>query len=775
MIIWKRKRKSRFLWFSLVMIGFIRPMGTSAQIDDTFLEPAGQFGGDALMGDVQGNYVYLSQGKGVSILQQNGDTYTVMDYLSLPEEVADLQVQDNYLYAVLQRSGGFYVVDITSPTGPEIAGSCDIASFYTAGLALSGHYAYAVTQVGGFKVVDISQPTQPQVVKTVRFSYPSDIAIENNLAASVITSASPNELELYDLADPTNPELLSAVDVEKANTVALSGDYAYIACADYSGGTNGLRIVNISNTSNPEKIAYLPTYEMAYAVLVEGNYAYLGLEDSLLIADLTDKASPQVVGRYQLPGATYSEVRCFHLENEKLYLAARYLDAPLQVVDVADPTKPVTGSIYESPGDIQSLLAIDTRLFVSSNKKLFAYDITDPIAPVFSKTYADFRGLAFMKTISGFIVGIHRKSLQFIDTRDPDNLSSYAEYTPVEGYPLNVGLGESRAYLQTDAGKIEIINTENPASPVLVSSFDIEGTIHDIALNGNLLFSAHEESDVPEGVEIFQLQNDVAVKLGNIETAGIPMTLWAGSDTLLVGSNESNEFHLVAYDLSTPSEPELIASVTDSGEIRDIDVRDGAILAAVIGQSVIGYTLDLLASSFEKVDVCHSPGSFQITAEDIRNRASKRRTYYTSEGVSYMQYPDKKDVQKKGNPVYSPASSTLMASGCYGVSIQTLTAKGRSSAGDNQKTGPKQFALWQNYPNPFNPVTTVEYAVKERCHVSLTIYDIRGREVMNLVDQNQQAGYYKTTFDASQLATGIYLCRIQMKNFVSVKKMMLLR
>ena len=86
----------------------------------------------------------------------------------------------------------------------------------------------------------------------------------------------------------------------------------------------------------------------------------------------------------------------------------------------------------------------------------------------------------------------------------------------------------------------------------------------------------------------------------------------------------------------------------------------------------------------------------------------------------------------------------------------------------------QDFFLSQNYPNPFNPQTTISYTVKDQCHVSLIVYDIRGREVMRLVDETKIPGYYQTTFDAGRLASGMYLYRIQMKDFVKVKKMVLL-
>jgi hypothetical protein len=87
---------------------------------------------------------------------------------------------------------------------------------------------------------------------------------------------------------------------------------------------------------------------------------------------------------------------------------------------------------------------------------------------------------------------------------------------------------------------------------------------------------------------------------------------------------------------------------------------------------------------------------------------------------------------------------------------------------------PTQCRLEQNYPNPFNPETTIRYFVESPCHVDLKILDLRGRKIISLVDETQEAGEYTVRFNASGLATGVYVYQIRMKNFVDVKKMVLL-
>lgn len=85
------------------------------------------------------------------------------------------------------------------------------------------------------------------------------------------------------------------------------------------------------------------------------------------------------------------------------------------------------------------------------------------------------------------------------------------------------------------------------------------------------------------------------------------------------------------------------------------------------------------------------------------------------------------------------------------------------------------YSLDQNYPNPFNPATTISYSIPEESQISLKVYDVMGREVSELVSGRQLAGAYNVEFDASSLSSGTYFYKLTAGNFVSVKKMILLK
>ncbi|MCC7092900.1 MAG: T9SS type A sorting domain-containing protein [Ignavibacteriaceae bacterium] len=88
---------------------------------------------------------------------------------------------------------------------------------------------------------------------------------------------------------------------------------------------------------------------------------------------------------------------------------------------------------------------------------------------------------------------------------------------------------------------------------------------------------------------------------------------------------------------------------------------------------------------------------------------------------------------------------------------------------------PLLYSLEQNYPNPFNPSTTIKYSLSEDGFVKLSVYNLLGEEVTTLVNTEQKSGRYEVNFDASKLASGVYMYRLESNNFLSIKKMILIK
>lgn len=126
---------------------------------------------------------------------------------------------------------------------------------------------------------------------------------------------------------------------------------------------------------------------------------------------------------------------------------------------------------------------------------------------------------------------------------------------------------------------------------------------------------------------------------------------------------------------------------------------------------------------------------------------------------------------------------TGWAVGARSTILKTNTA-GMVTSVEHQPTSniqkPEDFLLFQNYPNPFNPSTTIEFELKKTGKVKLFIYNVLGRTVRELVDDKLQAGRYSVVWDGSTdhhqlVGSGLYFLRMEARNSVSIRKLLLIR
>jgi len=89
---------------------------------------------------------------------------------------------------------------------------------------------------------------------------------------------------------------------------------------------------------------------------------------------------------------------------------------------------------------------------------------------------------------------------------------------------------------------------------------------------------------------------------------------------------------------------------------------------------------------------------------------------------------------------------------------------------------PDKIILNQNFPNPFNASTTIDFIIPKSGNVTLKVYDLMGREVATIINNMYlQTGYYPVIFEANNLASGTYIYRITLDNFIEEKKMVLMK
>ena len=197
-------------------------------------------------------------------------------------------------------------------------------------------------------------------------------------------------------------------------------------------------------------------------------------------------------------------------------------------------------------------------------------------------------------------------------------------------------------------------------------------------------------------------------------------------------------------------------------------------------------------TSFELLDTRNDGITLQwITESEINNLGFNldRKTPITgwSQIASYVTHPP---LQGQGSvshqTIYTFTDNTVLDNESYDYRLSDVDYNGNIEYHSLQLMGvssfniPEQFILYPNYPNPFNPITTIRYDLSKESFVDITIYDMLGNVVFNLVNTDESSGYKSIQWDATNnqgepVSAGVYLYKIQAGDFVATKKMILLK
>ncbi len=111
----------------------------------------------------------------------------------------------------------------------------------------------------------------------------------------------------------------------------------------------------------------------------------------------------------------------------------------------------------------------------------------------------------------------------------------------------------------------------------------------------------------------------------------------------------------------------------------------------------------------------------------------------------------------------------------YGIAIFNENGIVNITSVDYNFNSTQDFQLYQNYPNPFNPFTKISYQIPQQGFVTLKIFDVLGREIATLVNEEKPEGRYEVNFSSKGIASGVYIYRMKVNDFIESKKMILLR
>jgi hypothetical protein len=256
---------------------------------------------------VQGNYAYVIDAvSGLEILDISNPTNpSLVGSYNPPWMEYDLCIRGDKAYIGSGSSepymGAFSIVDISDPDNPSLLGSASF-NWEVLEVEADGNYAYAAVWNANY-AIDNSNPSTPSIVDT--FDTPGNAQDFLYREDRLYVADGGAGLTILSLSDPAEPQLLGNCPTPGwASAVALSNfnsGYAFVACLDSS-----LRIIDVSNASDPTLVAGIRLSSRAWDIDVSGSFAYVATEDDLTILRIENPLLPRIVTAEATPEGTYA-------------------------------------------------------------------------------------------------------------------------------------------------------------------------------------------------------------------------------------------------------------------------------------------------------------------------------------------------------------------------------------------------------------------------------------------------------------------------------------
>jgi hypothetical protein len=662
------------------------------------------------------------------------------------------------------------------------------------------------------QVLRISEVDTPRVVGEVLTDGPVNrIEIEGHYAFVLAGS-----LNVIDISDPLAPEVVATMSGGTA--LAVGGGYAYVG--DFSGVVT---IIDISDPADPKAVGIaITTGDIVLSIAVKGNYLYASSYDGQMIdvVDVTDKAFPAYVGSYGSRGGAHA----LTIEGNFLYLADWGGDQSFQIFDVTLGGVPKFVSGLNMLGYILSIAIRDSLAYLARGARgMSIVNINDKASPkelTEIQCQVPFSGPIDLIVDSSrvyipSVVGLWTVKIEPVSS--PASVSFFNTSSTISRFAVD---SSGHAYLATLSTGLQVIDIANPQNPTLIGSCAVPTEAVDVAYENHKVFLLTRQDF--RVVDVSNPRNPLLISLVTFDDTlndnngyGVIGSLAVHGSSAVV-SRSSNR--LYAIDISLPGKSQVSAVVSVPATPIDVALSGAYVYVAEGGRGIEIYKL-IGSSSLALTDTIlgidprglHTNGrsllvvEYGLTVYDLADPAHPLRKgnvlpeaggMVTADVASagpyvYLAYNVHfvmADVSNPDSPeiVYSVDNYLGVLAVCAYESAILLSYEDNgfvilknmlitSSLPGLWTRSDNFISVSQNYPNPFNASTTIRYGLPIRSHVTLTVFNTLGQQVAVLQNGEREAGYHEVKFDGRNLASGVYLYRLQAGSFVQTRKLLLLK
>ncbi|MBL0062892.1 MAG: T9SS type A sorting domain-containing protein [bacterium] len=636
----------------------------------------------------------------IARLAESGEMTEIAE-LSVPAFARSMCVYGEYTY-VSDIEAGLLIYDTSVPESPVLAGSVPWTG-YSAEVRIVNGYLYAAKGDSGMVVYSLSSPTTPVAVTNV---HESDAGYYRLTQHDTLLIVGTNRgLEVFDVREPAEPVFLGqyqAAHNEYIGALDVVGTLAYCATE------MNLRVLDLTNPALP---ADLGTIDMSFpsAVAVEGEFLYTCDRSGRLITYHRDSSTVLTALDTVVTYASGGSAKLVQRGGE---LFAIWQSAMLARISLSTPGNPVVTDLLDEGHDLSSVLIHNENL-IAAGSYIDVFDVANPSAP-FLRGSANVIGFRNSSVAYGEYLFV-TSSFDSLDIYRIENngavehVGSYGEHEEEDFGKL--WMLDNYLYSQSNFSSdgIRVLNVSDPLNIVRVDTPNLSSSGQSPVVYNEYLYVSN--FDTIEVVDVSDPSNPTTISAFPRGVRGLEMAL--NRNYLYVEDIFTDS--CAVFDLSDPTEPALMGFI------------DG----------------------FDDFGISHDDYMFVVDRGNELTVYNLQNPLYP--GIAgYYKMDDNliRGLSVDWPYVYAGGNENLHI---FDVS-NVLPAHTRSEI-------PTGITL-SAYPNPFNPSTTIAFDLNARAQVSLDVYDVTGRLVRTLINEQLNAGSYTHNFDAQGLPSGAYFARL---------------
>ncbi|MFA6439855.1 MAG: T9SS type A sorting domain-containing protein [Bacteriovoracaceae bacterium] len=700
------------------------------------------FLGNSKANAVSGKNVFVAAGGTILIgTIVSADSVHYLSEISLPSIVSDLKVQGSYLYAadLLQ---GLVIIDCTDLSAPVVVGTYS-SSFRAYGVLVHGTDVYIGWGTNGISRLDATNKAKPVLLSHSPVQSENIQLLYGNLYCNTKTRLT-----------IVHPSTLASIAVIRNGTGfpqyeiknVVYSDFAVAVVENYFGIISPAATKHAGPSTSWGSIAYFSVENIAQPILkktfivntiqsaeANGNVLYCVTADSLI--------------RYKIYENSYIDQRPLQLTqkitrmtvNDSLLLMSTDYPGYFQIARHSGQSVITTKYFLDTRADIGSVAATDSFLVAGTESfgGLYLVDLRSKNNAKITHKYNDstgyVRGLAILRdtvyaaTEKGLkIFSVSNHSLKLVGGLDYGNLAWCID---IEKTLVAIG-----GYYND----VHLIDVSDKMNPKYLSFIDIPNgaVVEDIQLQDSVLYITGRYT----GLYAYNIANPKAPELIWWKNLGNGDAVYPDGNRLFTGDGNI----LRVYSIANVKTPEQLDTVTLPGNVRSVKIlsRDTLVYVTFFSN---GYTEN---------------NGLLVYRMNAQGKLSLVSIAYTPG------WP---------NDLAHNTDNLFMSDDLDGVYVYALSSLMTTVASPSVRPLLQTFTLHQNYPNPFNPSTTIAFYIPAKSQVVLRIYDLLGREVTTLINEELQQGDHTAAFNAEHLSSGVYYFHLSVGGSVQNKKMVLIK